>query len=257
MMPTPGELFGLDGRHALVTGGGRGIGRAIAEALAAAGAAVAVAARTESEVEAAAAAILDTGGEAVAVVGDVATHDGCERMVADARMALHGEIDVLVHAAVVSPAYTRATKLDPQAFREIVDTNLASAFSLARAVRPGMAGLGGGAIVFVASVAGLAASPRLSAYGAAKGGLLSLTRTLAVEFAELGIRVNALVPGWVETDLSAGFSGELGDPMRARTPLGRFAAPAEMAGPALLLASGAGSFMTGSLLVVDGGYLAA
>lgn len=256
MMPTPGELFALDGRHALVTGGGRGIGRAIAEGLGAAGAAVVVASRTAAEVEATAEAILASGGEAAAVTGDVATHEGCEAIVAAARAAVHGDLDVLVHAAAISPAYTRATRLDPATFRTVVDVNLGSAFSLATAVAPAMAALGGGAIVLVASVTGLVASPRLAGYGASKGGVVALMRTLAAEWAADGIRVNALCPGWTTTAMTEGFEGPIGDEMRARTPAGRFAEASEMVGPALLLCSAAGSFVTGTTLTVDGGYSA-
>jgi NAD(P)-dependent dehydrogenase (short-subunit alcohol dehydrogenase family) len=248
--------FGLRGRTALVTGASRGIGRHAALTLAEAGAAVVLAARSGDELEAVAAAARAAGApQAVAVAADVTDEDAVEAAVSRAVEAT-GRLDVLVNVAggtwfEAPVAQTRTTGWD-----RVVALNLRSVFLTCRAALGRMDR--GGSIVNVASVVALAAAPGRAAYGAAKAGVVALTRTLAVEAAPRGIRVNCLCPGWVRTELTR----ELwSDPERDRAvladvPLGRWAEVSELAGPLLLLASDAGSYLTGSALVVDGGLLA-
>ena len=241
------------GRVALVTGGGRGIGRAIALGLAAEGAQVAVVARSAEQCEAVAAEIGDGG---LAAPGDVSDAESCERAVSFV-LARLGRPSVLVNAAGISPVRGRAERYDVGTFAEIVEVNLVGAFTMMHAAAASLLD-GGGAVVNVASTLGVTASPLLSAYGASKAGLIQLTRTLAREWAEHGVRVNALCPGYVETELT---SRMLANPailesVVAATPLHRLAEMEEIVAPALFLASEEASYITGAALLVDGGQAA-
>ena len=243
----------FEGRVALVTGGGRGIGRASALALAAEGATVAVLARTASECEQTARA---AGGRALALACDITDPDACADALGRVRDAL-GRIDVLVHAAGISPVRARAEHHEPGVFRQIVDVNLTGAFNIVHAAAPQLLD-GGGAVVLVASTLGLAASERLAAYGASKAALVQLTRTLGREWAPRGVRVNAVCAGYVPTAMTDEMlrSDRIRDELLARIPLGRLATIDEIVGPILFLASGAASYVTGSCLVADGGLAA-
>ncbi len=239
------------GRRCIVTGGGRGIGRSVAAALAAEGATVAVVARTEEQCEEVATEI---GG--VALAADVTDGAACERVAAEFSSRV-GPVGVLVNAAGIAPVRQRAESHDLAAFREILEVNLTGAYTMSRAVAPQLLA-GGGAVVNVASVLGLVGSPRLAGYGASKGGLIQLTRTLAREWADRGVRVNAVCPGYVETEMTAAMLAV--DHLRAdvldRTPLGRLATIDEVVAPTLFLASDGASYITGASLVVDGGMSA-
>jgi NAD(P)-dependent dehydrogenase (short-subunit alcohol dehydrogenase family) len=252
-MPGMSSSLRFDGRVCLVTGGGRGIGRAVALQLAREGASVGVAARTRSQVEEVAAEI---GAQGLPLELDVTDRESCERAVADLTERF-GAPSVVVSAAGISPVRQRAEGHDVDAWRQIVDVNLTGAYLTARAAAPGLLDRGG-SVVFVASVLGTIASPRLAGYGASKGGLVQLTRTLAREWADRGVRVNALCPGYVETEMSAPLLAvdRLRDEVVSATPLGRIAAVEEIVGPALFLASGESSFVTGTSLLVDGGMAA-
>jgi gluconate 5-dehydrogenase len=236
-----------------VTGGGRGIGRAIARALAAEGGSVGVVARSLAQCEAVAAEIGERG---FAIEGDVRDADACERAVA-AVAEQFGAPTVLVNAAGVSPVRERAEVHDVAAWREIVDTNLTGAFLMTRAAAPGLLA-GGGSVVMIASVAGLRSSPRIAGYGAAKAGLVQLTRTLAREWADRGVRVNAVCPGYVETELTEAMLAvpHLREGVLRETPLGRLGEVGEVVAPALFLASDEASYVTGAALPVDGGIAA-
>jgi NAD(P)-dependent dehydrogenase (short-subunit alcohol dehydrogenase family) len=243
----------FEGRVCLVTGGGRGIGRAIALALAAEGAAVGVAARTRWQCEEVAGEIGDRG---LAVELDVTDEEACARAVAEVSSSL-GEPTILINAAGISPVRQRAELHNVDAFRQIVDVNLTGAYLVTRAAAPALL-QSGGAVVMVASVTGAIGSPRLAGYGASKAALIQLTRTLAREWADRGVRVNAICPGFVETELTEAMLAveRLRAQVLAETPLGRLATLDEIIAPALFLASDEASYVTGAALLVDGGIAA-
>jgi len=243
---SPSSRF--SGRVGVVTGGGRGIGRAVAVALAAEGARIAILARTSEEVEAVAAEV-----DGIAVAADVSDEAACERAAVEVSERL-GRVSVLVNAAGISPVWQRAEAHDTGAFRQILGVNLTGAYLMTRALAPSLLG-GGGTVVNVASTVGLRGSPRLAGYGASKAGLVQLTRTLAREWADRGVRVNAVCPGYVETELSRSFLAvpRLRDGVLAATPLGRLATLDEIVAPVLFLASDEATYVTGAALTVDGG----
>jgi NAD(P)-dependent dehydrogenase (short-subunit alcohol dehydrogenase family) len=250
------ETLRLEGRTALVTGASRGIGRQAALTLAGAGAAVVLAARSKEDLAEVAAAARRAGApDAIVVPTDVLDEEAVEAAVA-AAVDGTGRLDVLVNVAggQAFTAYVADTRTE--GWDKVLGLNLRSVFVACKAA---MAHLPpGGSIVNVASIAGLTASPGLAAYGAAKAAVIALTRTLAVEAAAQGVRVNCLAPGWVRTELTRRMwsDPETSRALVAQVPMGRWADVEELAGPLLLLASDAGSYITGATLVVDGGLLA-
>lgn len=240
----------FEGRTCLVTGGGRGIGRAVALGLAREGAAVAVCARSGGQVEAVAA---ELGDRALALAVDVTDQASCERAVAEVSARL-GAPSVLVNAAGISPVRQRAERHDVDAWRDILDVNLTGSFLMTRAASSALLEHGG-AVVMISSVTGRIASPRLAAYGASKAGLAQLARTLAREWADRGVRVNAVSPGYVETELTGAMLAveRLRAEIVAATPLGRVATVEEIVPAVLFLASDEASYITGAELLVDGG----
>jgi NAD(P)-dependent dehydrogenase (short-subunit alcohol dehydrogenase family) len=250
------ETLRLDGRTALVTGASRGIGRQAALTLAAAGASVVLAARSKEELAEVAAAARRAGApDAIVAVTDVLDEEAVEAAVATAVEGT-GRLDVVVNVAGGQgfTAYVADTRTD--GWDKVLGLNLRSVFVGCKAAMGHLPP--GGSIVNVASIAGFTASPGLAAYGAAKAGVIALTRTLAVEAAPLGVRVNCLAPGWVRTELTRRMwsDPETSRALVAQIPMGRWADVEELAGPLLLLASDAGSYITGATLVVDGGLLA-
>jgi NAD(P)-dependent dehydrogenase (short-subunit alcohol dehydrogenase family) len=250
-------MSALAGRRALVTGAGSGIGRAIAIGLGQAGADVVLAGRRPEPIEEAAEHVRAHGAKAAAVPADV-RDPGQVRDLIDATRSELGGIDALVHAAGVH-SLARSLELDDDELTAVVDTNLIGAFRIAREAGRAMLEDGGGAMVTIASLASLGGFPGRAAYGISKAGVVSLTQTLGVEWADRGVRVNALVPGFIHTPMSDSLveRGALDlEALERRTPMGRRAEPEEMVGPTVFLLSDAASFVTGQCLVADGGWSA-
>jgi NAD(P)-dependent dehydrogenase (short-subunit alcohol dehydrogenase family) len=251
------SLFDLSGRTALVTGASRGIGRSIALGFATAGADVALAARDTAALEQVRAEIESRGRRAVVLATDVMDQQSISAMVEGAIERL-GRIDILVNNAGGSSYMGPFTTLRFSGWAKTMALNVDSIVHACQAVGPHMLARGSGSIINVASVAALVATPELAPYGASKAAVLSLTKTLSVEWGNSGVRVNALCPGWTRTDLNVDLwsDEQISAAMMERVPLGRWADVDEMIGPALFLASDASSYMTGQALVIDGGQTA-
>ena len=248
-------LFDLSGRKALVTGGGRGLGRAIAIGLAEHGADVAVTSRTVAELDDTAAAIRGIGRECLVVPGDASRRSEIDRVVSEVAAGF-GRIDILINNAGVDAAapaidYTEAD------FDFVLDVNLKAYFFFAQAVAKVMISHGGGAIASNSSICGEVAVKNISAYNISKGGVNMLTKSLALEWAVHGIRVNAFSPAYMEVFMP-GAAGEHDEAkeqaVRDLTPLGRRGQPEELVGPVVFLVSDASSYVTGEVLMVDGGW---
>ena len=252
------SLFDLTGRNAFVTGASRGIGRSIAVALAASGADVALVARTEAGLAGTAEDITALGRKAVVIPADVTRKNEVDSAVAAAIGQLE-HIEIVINNAGGSRFMASFLDLRLEGWDKLMKLNLDSAVYVLHAIGPHLIERGDGSVINVASVAGVSGAAALSPYGAAKAGLISLTRTLAVEWGTTGVRVNALCPGWTATDLNRSLweNEEIYAGLTATIPMGRWAKAEEMAGPAVFLASDASSFMTGQTLVVDGGQTAA
>jgi NAD(P)-dependent dehydrogenase (short-subunit alcohol dehydrogenase family) len=246
--------FDVTGRTALVTGGSRGIGLAIGTALAQAGAKVALAARHGDDVEAAAAGLRERGGQALGAVANVSRAEDCTRLVETVEAAL-GPIEILVNNAATNVHFGPLLEADDGMWQKMVETNLLSAVRLCRLVVPGMKERGRGKIINVASVAGIQPGVGQGVYGALKAALIQFTRSLAQELGYANIQVNAIAPGLVQTRFASVLTEtpQIRESVERATPMGRIATPDEIAGAALYLASPASDFMTGQVLVVDGG----
>ena len=247
-----------EGRVAVVTGGGSGIGRAIAEALAAAGAAVAVLDANGNAAEDAAGAIAAAGHRAMAVACDVARFDAVESAGREIAASL-GPVDILVSNAGISPKHdgrpASVLEMDPAEWQRVVDVNLTGAFHGARVFGPDMARRGWGSIVNQSSVAAKTHVDFVGVhYPATKAGLIGLTKHLAGELGPMGINVNALAPGRIDTPLMRGVATAVNDAIVADTPMRRLGTPADVAAAALFLTSDAGHFITGQVVDVAGGW---
>lgn len=247
----------LTGRVALITGASRGIGRAIAEEFAAHGCAVALAARTPDAIQQVADSINVNGGRAIAFAADVTDESTAERLVNETVAAL-GRLDILVNNAGGNSFSVPVASMRLSGWSKTMSLNVDANVRLIQQAIPHLAGSEHGVIINVGSVAGLRGAPLMSHYGAAKAAMASLTRSLAVEVAHQGIRVNALVPGWIETDLTDFLRGDENTEasVLSRVPMARWGRSEEIAQAALFLASDASSFMTGQELIVDGGLSA-
>jgi NAD(P)-dependent dehydrogenase (short-subunit alcohol dehydrogenase family) len=246
--------FHLAGEVALVTGASSGIGRHLAELLAAAGAKVALAARRVDRLVEAARDIAVAGGESLPIACDVTRSDSVAAAVAQAETGL-GPLTILVNNAGVVVAKPALQHTEAE-WDYVVDTNLKGAWLVAREFAQHLiARQRPGRIVNIASVLGIRTIARVPSYSAAKAGLIHLTHVLAMELARHGILVNALAPGYVETDFNRDFlRSEAGKRLAARIPLGRVGRPDDLDGAMLLLASPAGAYLTGAVIAVDGGH---
>ena len=244
----------LTGRVALVTGASGGLGAHFAGVLARCGARVAVAARRVEACSAVCDAIRAAGGEAHPFPIDVADATSVSAAVATVE-AHFGRLDILVNnAGIATPA--PALDIDEAQWDAVLDTNLKGAFLAAQATARAMTRQGGGTIVNIASILGLRVAGQVAAYAASKAGLIQLTKALALEWARHGVRVNALCPGYIETDINRDFfAGSAGQALLKRVPQRRLGQPSDLDGPLLLLCSDASAYMTGSVVAVDGGHL--
>ncbi|PKR87474.1 2-deoxy-D-gluconate 3-dehydrogenase [Pleomorphomonas diazotrophica] len=253
---SPLALFSLEGRKALVTGASRGIGQVLAAALAGAGADVAVTARDAASLEETVAAIDALGRKAVPLAQDVRDVAGSRIAVARAADALGG-LDILVNNAGYEEV-TPSLDIEEAVWDRVVDTNLKGAFFMAQAAARQMQAGRGGAIINLASLTSYVGVPTAVPYGASKAGIIGMTNALATEWAGLGIRVNAVAPGYFRTAMTDVFYRDSAwqASMLAKIPLGRFGALGDLAGAVIFLASDASAYITGQCIPVDGGYLA-
>ena len=251
------QMFDLAGRVAVVTGGNGGIGLGIAEGLAQAGATVVIAGRDAGKNAAAVMKLEALGARAAAIETDIREADECRTLIAKSAEKF-GRLDILVNNAGISRRnapqdYTLAE------WDEVIGINLTAAFLCAQAAYPHFIAAGGGKIINVASIASLFGSPFSIAYGASKGGMVQMTRSLCIAWAKDNIQTNAILPGWIDTDLSRSarkLMPGLSDSVLDRTPAGRWGDPSDFAGIAVFLASRASDFVNGAAFAVDGGYSA-
>jgi 2-dehydro-3-deoxy-D-gluconate 5-dehydrogenase len=253
MMKT--ERFDLGGKVAVVTGGNGGIGLGMARGLAEAGAGIAIVGRNEAKSAAAVAELKQAGTKAIAVTADVTNKDAVITMVERVRREL-GRIDILVNNAGINIRKSPHA-LDLEEWDSVIRTNLTSAFLCSQAAYPAMKETGGGKIINIGSMMSIFGASFAPAYAASKGGIVQFTRSCAVAWAADNIQVNAVLPGWIDTDLTRRARQEidgLHDKVLARTPAARWGAIADFAGIAVFLSSCASDFVTGTAIPVDGGF---
>lgn len=250
------SVFRLDGKVAWVTGAGKGLGRQMAVALAGAGAHVVATARTEADLTSLIRDIDNAGGTAHAACGsvdDTAFVDQCVEEI----IAQHGRLDVLVNCAGISPVFRRSEELTDQDWSRVLRVNLDGTFACARAAGRHMLSVGTGSVINISSIHASAGFERIAAYAASKGGVEALTKVLAVEWADRGVRVNAIAPGYFRTDLSNGLlDSSWGNRILGAIPMGTFGDARDLAHTVVFLASDASRYITGTTLVVDGGQTA-
>ena len=250
--------FGLDGKNAFVTGASRGIGRAIALGLAEAGAHVAAVARSTAALDELAAEIRKLDRTAIALTCDVTDSDQINQAVADAHAEL-GSLDIVVNCAGQIEHAGPFLDLTAEDWRRLFRVNFESVLHVCRAAGPHLRDQGGGSVINVSSAAGTGGVPFFSHYAASKAALISLTRTLAAEWAAHGVRVNALTPGWIGTEMTQAFAADaaLSEGLLSQVPARRWGEPEDVVGAAVYLAGDAARFVTGACLAVDGGLTAA
>jgi 2-dehydro-3-deoxy-D-gluconate 5-dehydrogenase len=255
-MKTP-RLFDLTGRVAIVTGGNGGIGRGIALGLAEAGAAVAVWGRNDGKNQRVLSDLKAIGVPSMAMMVDMTNRAGLEPAVNKVESEL-GSINILVNNAGVASLSGGVMNEKPEDWDRVIETQLNSVFLLSKLVAQSMIRRKSGKIINIGSMYSFFGSALIPSYSAAKGAIIQLTKSLAIEFAPHNIQVNAIAPGWIETDMTAPVRTEgmkaMNDEIIARTPAGRWGQPEEVAGAAVYLASRASDFVTGDTIRVDGGY---
>ena len=248
-------MFDLNGKVALVTGGNGGIGLGMALGLAKAGARVVIAARNAEKSAAAVEALRAAGSDSFALAADV-TDEASVAALFDAVGERCGKLDILINNAGTT-VRKPVDQLSLAEWNSVMDTNLTSAFLCCRAAHPLMLRAGAGKIVNIGSMASIFGMPYAPAYGASKGGIVQLTKAMASSWAKDGIQVNAVLPGWIQTDLTDGARAQvpgLNDRVIARTAAGRWGQPHDLAGIAVFLSSAGSDFITGTAIPVDGGY---
>jgi dehydrogenase/reductase SDR family member 4 len=248
------HLFDLTGQVALVTGSSRGIGKAIAEEMSAAGAKVVISSRKQDACDAVRDEINASGGEAISVTCNIGNKPEVERLVS-ATMEHFGRIDILVCNAAVNPFYGPLAKLGDDAWDKIMVSNVKSSWWFSNLVAPHMIKRGTGNIILISSIGAFRSTSVLGAYGISKAAEAQLARNLAAELGPSGIRVNAIAPGLVKTDFAKALwsNPQVLSSVEARAPLRRIGQPVDIGGVAVFLASKAASFITGQLIVADGG----
>ena len=249
------SLFNLSGKVALVTGGNGGIGLGMAQGLANAGAAILVAGRNDEKNAAAVATLVESGSDAAAATADVTDEAAVAAMV-EAALSRWGRLNILVNNAGIN-IRKEPQELSLDEWRSVLDTNLTSAFLCSQAVYPYMAANGGGKIINIGSMMSIFGAAFAPAYASSKGGIVQLTKATATAWAKHNIQVNAVLPGWIDTDLTRRGRREvegLHERALARTPAGRWGEPADMAGIAVFLSGPASDFVTGAAIPVDGGF---
>jgi len=248
------DSFRLDGRVALITGAGKGIGEGIALGMAEAGADVALVARTAPDLERVAAAVRKLGRQALVVPADVAKVETLPDVVARV-LATYPRIDILVNCAGMQRRMT-VLEATVEGWTQVLDTNLRSAYFLTQAVGKGMVAQGHGKIISIASMTTYRGFHMVSPYGISKAGLASFTQYLAVEWAPYNIQANAIAPGWITTPMTRQMGQERVRWVCEHVPQGKFGTPRDVAGLAVFLASPAADYITGQTIPVDGGFLA-
>jgi len=254
-MTTP---FHLDDKVAVITGSSRGIGRAIAETMASLGAKVVISSRKAEACEGVAREIEAKGGEAAAIPCNISRKAEVEGLIAETHRRF-GAIDILVCNAAINPVFGPLRDLTDEAFDKVMGANVKSNLWLCNLAIPGMAERGGGAVIVISSIAGLRGTDVIGMYGISKAADFALVRNLAVEWGPRNVRVNAIAPGLVKTDFARALweDAELLKRRNAQTPLRRIGLPEEIGPVAAFLASSAASFITGQIIVADGGIMAA
>jgi NAD(P)-dependent dehydrogenase (short-subunit alcohol dehydrogenase family) len=256
------EMTRIDGKVAIVTGSGNGIGRAIAMAMADAGAKVTVSDLLQEDGERTVKEITDRGGTAIFVAADVSVVEQAQKLI-ETTFTTFGRLDILVNNAGIGGGFAKLHELEPDDFDRVIDVNLRGTFLCSKYAIPHFLAQQDGRIVNIASTYGLIGAPKAPAYCASKGAIINLTRQLAVDYGPDKIRVNAICPGYIDTSLGRRRSTLSVEEIASATarrekaagmqPLGRQAQPSEVASVALFLASDGASFMTGSIVTVDGG----
>lgn len=249
------KAFDLSGRVAIVTGGNGGIGLGMAQGLAQAGAAVLIAGRNAGKNAAAVKALESLGAKAAAVEADVTVQAACRALV-EVVLDRFGRLDILVNNAGIN-IRKQPQEYTLEEWKSVLDTNLTSAFLCSQAAYPAMLTAGGGKIINIGSMLSIFGAAFTGPYGASKGGIVQLSKSLACAWAKDNIQVNAVLPGWIDTELTRQARKDvpgLHERVLARTPAGRWGDPKDFAGIAVFLASSAADFVTGAAIPVDGGY---